>query len=264
MTKTVQHPALEHWSITFDDAAHTYTDNEGRVYTSVTQFVKSFFPPFDAVAAASRIAARDGRLEMDVVAEWRQKATFAAEYGTRVHAYAEALIMGAPRPHPVSDKDRRAFAIVDHAVSALSAQYEFLGAEQIIFDPLFEIAGMIDLPARNRTSGALAVLDWKTCEDITNDSFGRSALAPIKYLPDSKQAHYMLQLSTYAWLLTDPESSGYPSVGEPVELALIHIPHIGDSPVWRPLPYDPRAVAAMIEHRWKNRSVTPHNTTEDK
>jgi hypothetical protein len=52
-------------------------------------------------------------------------------------------------------------------------------------------------------------------------------------------------------MLTDPDYSGYPSAGEPVEIALIHIPHIGDSPVWRPLAYDGRAVAAMVETHYK-------------
>ena len=45
-------------------------------------------------------------------------------------------------------------------------------------------------------------------------------------MPDSKLAHYTMQLSTYGWMLTDPKFSAYAMFqGQPLELALIHIPH---------------------------------------
>lgn len=244
-TKTAKHPILD-YSITHDPVPHTYRDSDGDLYTSVTTFVKRFFVPFDADAEADRMASETGRDKDEILTAWKKKRDDAAESGNRVHAYAEAVVMGTAQPAPETDYEKRAFAMVDKALASLSKQYEILGAEQIVFDPLWDIAGMIDLPARNRKTGALAILDWKTCESITNDNYGRMGLPPIDHVPDSKQAHYMMQLSTYGWLLTDREYSSYPSAGEPVECAMIHLPHIGVDPVWRPVPYQGEDVLRMI------------------
>jgi hypothetical protein len=236
MKKTEQHPALP-LSITFDPDNHSYTDNTGKRYTSATEFVKQCFEPFDEMAAAERIAKRDNRIEAEIISEWRAKAKASADYGTNVHAYAESLVLGMTPPEPGTSQERRAFQIVDKAMTHLERHYEFLGAEQIVFDPLFDLAGTIDLPARNKATGAIAILDWKTCEDITDDSFGKFAFEPIQNIRDSKVSHYALQLSLYGWMLTDQQYSAYPTAGDPVELALIHIPHIGSDPVWREMVY---------------------------
>jgi len=252
MIKTTRHPTLP-VTITYDPAPHTYTDDAGVVYESVTTRVKRQFPPFDAQATADRIAAREKRLALDVLAEWRAKADSTAARGTLIHAYAESVVLGTPAPDipanftPQARQDaRHAFSIVDRALVMLQDAYDLLSPEQIVFDPLFRLAGTIDLPARNRTTGALAILDWKTCESITDDAYVQRALTPLSHIPASKLAHYTLQLSLYAWMLTDPDFSAYPSAGEPVELALIHIPHIGDAPIWRPVPYWGQEIRAII------------------
>ena len=207
--------------------------------------VDRYFPVFDTAAQSAKIAARENRLELEVVTEWDAKAKAAAEYGARVHAYAEALVLGEKPALPTDAKDVNAFRIVDKALVMLSDHYEFLPPEQIIFDPLYLTAGTIDLPARNKSTGTLAVLDWKTCESITSDSFGAWGLPPIKHVPASKIEHYTIQLSLYGFILTDPTGS-YPSTGEPVELALIHIPHFGTDPIWRPVAYRAKEAAEIL------------------
>jgi ATP-dependent exoDNAse (exonuclease V) beta subunit len=248
MNKIVTHPSLP-WTLTFTPSTHTYTDQENRSYTSVTTFIASFFPPFDEQAAAARVSAKSGSLEMSIVQQWRKKAKASSEYGTRVHAYAESRLFPQPGASAVlasSAPETRAFAIIDAAIEMLSEQYEFIAAEQIIFDPLYLIAGQVDLIARNRVTGALAILDWKTCEEITDMSYS-NALLPITHIRDSKLNHYALQLSLYALLLADPDYSQYPTCGEPIEMALIHIPHRGDSPIWIPLQYKRAEVIAMLD-----------------
>jgi hypothetical protein len=197
---------------------------------------------------ASRVAKRTGRMEMDIMAEWKEQGRLAGENGTLTHTYAESIVSGNidKMTPPETDKQRRAFDLIDRALVMLSKQYEFLGTEQIIFDPLFLVAGMIDLPARNKTTGALAILDWKTNKDITSDSYGQVCLPPIQHLPASKVTKYELQLSLYGWVLTDADYSAYPSCGEPVECACIHIPHVGTEPVWRPMKYRGKEITQMI------------------
>jgi hypothetical protein len=244
MQRTVKHPELP-VSIVYDSVPHTYTDDAGTQYTSGTTFIKQSFKPFDEAAAVAAEVAKTKRLEMDILADWKKKRDESAEFGNRVHAYAESLVVGTKPPAATTPRERRARKIVDEALVMLAKDYEFLGAEQIIFDPLFLLAGMIDLPARNRKTGALAILDWKTCESITNDNYGQMALPPIAHVRDSKVSHYALQLSLYGWILTDSNYSAYPSAGEPVECAMIHVPHIGNDPVWRPVPYMAAEIKAL-------------------
>ena len=243
-TVTATHPALPTWTLTFDPATHRYLDQESREYVSATRFVHRFFEPFDAPAAAARVASRTpGADPQMLLVEWAAKRDASADYGHHVHAYAEALINGTPQPAPATEQEAAAFAVVASAVSALRDAYDLYSAEQIVFCPLYRIAGTMDLVGRNKATGALVVLDWKTCgKPITDDAYGRVALPPIAHVPDSKQAKYALQLSLYAWLLTD---SGYFSADTAVELALIHVAPGADAPLWIPLPYLADEVAAM-------------------
>lgn len=248
--KTIQHPSLP-WTITFESSTHTYTDNEQRPYTSITTLVASLFPPFDEQAAAAQVSARSGSLEMSIIQQWHEKAKASSEYGTLIHAYAESLILPGPdKPVMVASSalEKQAFDTVSRAVSMLADTYDFMATELIIFDPLYQIAGTVDILARNRATGALAILDWKTCEKITNQSYV-NAFSPLQHVRDSKFNHYALQLSLYAFILTDPEYSAYPTVGEPVELALIHVVRDNPDPVWIPLPNLRDECRAIIDAR---------------
>jgi len=251
MKKTASHPKLEGWTITFDSADHSYRDGEGRTYISGTGFVKQFFPKFDAQAAASRVAQRENRLEMDVLREWDAKREASSVYGTRVHEYAEAMVNGTATGIPASVRENTARKAVGAALTMLREHYDIIGAERIVFDPLHLIAGTVDLIARRKATGALAILDWKTCEEITDKSYAM-ALPPIQYIPDSKRVHYGLQLSLYGFIHVD---TGYVPAGTPVETALIHIQPDNPDPVWIDLPYAPALINAMIMHHHERRAI---------
>jgi hypothetical protein len=251
--KTATHPALP-WTLTFDPATHRYLDQESREYVSATRFVHRFFEPFDAPASAVRVAARTpGADPQMLLTEWAAKRDASADFGHHVHAYAEALINGTPQPVPTTEQEAAAFAVVASAVAALRDAYDLYAAEQIVFCPLYRIAGTMDLVGRNKATGALAVLDWKTFgKPITDDAYGRTALPPIAHVKDSKHARCSLQLSLYAWLLTD---SGYFPKDTAVELALIHVAPCENfilpgpnttNPGWIPLPYLADEIAAMV------------------
>ena len=187
--------------------------------------------------------------------EWDRKRDAAAKHGTAVHYYAECVLNGAPTPTPQTAEQGRAFRIVDKAMVALAETHDLLPPEQIVFDPLYQVAGTIDLPAINKRSGALAVIDWKNCDGITADSYRKVGLVPISDVPDSKLHRYSLQLSIYAWMLTDPEMSSYPSKGQPAEMLLIHIPPVGEEPVLRPCVDLRRQAGRLMQHRYE--SLTP-------
>jgi hypothetical protein len=246
--KTAVHPCLP-FEIYFDPIPHTYTDSECRPYISGTSFVKRFFPAFDAKSNAERVACRDGLDADQIQLEWKAKGEAAADFGTLVHSRAEHRILGQDDlcRAATNDREASAFGMVDSAIEMLESQYEWIAVEQIVFDPLHLIAGQIDALAKNRLTGAISVMDWKTCVQIDDVDYRRRALLPIEHINDSKIQKYRLQLSLYAWIMLE---TGYFPPDTHVELSVIHLPPMGAEPQWIPLDYAATEVNAMANAWW--------------
>lgn len=248
-TTQTKHQTLDGWEITFTEEDHSYIDNAGRRYTSVTTLVHDCFEPFDAVATSERMAARDGTDAGNLRDKWKAKAEDACAYGTRVHSYAEALMLGQQTPDPIDKRDRDAFGLVDIAVAGLKRRYDVVDAEMVIFDPLYTVAGTIDLIMRDRANGINIFLDWKTNAEIKTQPFGgRRGTGSCCHVPDCNYWHYALQLSIYQFLCEDmeiikPDSS---------KRALIHIPPGANAPAWIPLPYMRHEAEAVVEKAWRD------------
>ena len=76
--------------------------------------------------------------------------------------------------------------------------------EQTAFSLSFKVAGTVDLIGRNRETGNLAILDWKTNREIeeANDyPTERYGFPPVGFMPNSNFWHYTLQLNLYRVLL---------------------------------------------------------------
>lgn len=242
-TPTV-HPVYP-FTLSFDPRTYSHVDNEGNSYVFNSKFLSQFFPPFDSAGVAARVASRTGKTVPEILAEWKATAT----YGDIVHAHAEARVNGLDTIATTSPDIRQAFGVVDSALEMLSGTYDLLGAEQIVFDPLYRLASRIDLPARNRETGAFAILDWKTNSTVDDRSYG-NALPPISHIPDSKVQRFTLELSLSAWLMLD---SGYLPPDSAIECACIHVPRGATTPNWIPLPYAGDTIAALVEHVWDSR-----------
>ena len=251
--KKVKHP-VENVDLTFYPEEHVYMDDDGCRYTSGTTFVKEHFPEFDSSATAKRVAARENRLETEILSEWAHTAKEACDYGTLVHEYAEyrihkiigsaSLSEPASIPRAASEKEVIAFAAVDKAIPMLQASYELWTPESIIFDPVFNLAGTMDIPGMNPKTGALFVGDWKTNKKLENESkYNQQGLKPIAHMSDCNLNHYALQLSLYAWMMV---STGYVPKETPVELAILYLPPFSVDPVWQPLPYLKKEIDDMV------------------
>jgi len=218
-TKTAPHPRTPGLEITFDEAAHSYTDSDGMRYESVTAVVKRACRPFDAAGISRAKAEREtdrSELEWERIveeraaalrAEWAKKGATSADYGTRVHETAEAIVLGAPMPHePQNARERAAFgAVWEHIAELHTARPDILlMPEVILFSPQLYLAGTTDLLAYDPEAQELFILDWKTNEKLTAESFRGSEymLPPLDHLQDANLNHYALQLSLYARILT--------------------------------------------------------------
>lgn len=214
--------AHRYWSVFPSGQTGPDGDTETVVeYASVTTLLKTCFKKFDEDLVAEQTAARRGLEKEWIIAEWREAGRRACRLGTRVHAVAEDAAMGRrPRHEPESDYERSLMRQAWQEAVRIREAWKILAVEQIVFSTLANVAGQIDLSARD-SDGVLWLLDWKTNKEINmSNRYGKKALAPIAHLDDCEFVRYGLQLSLYEWVL---RSEGYIKRDASVRRAIIHI-----------------------------------------
>ncbi len=147
--------------IYFDEAAHRYTDADGREYLSVTQLLERMFP-FDREGIAAKVVANPnsqyyGRSVDDVLAEW----TAAADRGSEVHSAVETFIKRGREP-----QDPRLLPLVAQ-FKMLSLSGELLSEERV-WDESILLAGTVDLIERR--GDECVIWDIKTSKRISGDT----------------------------------------------------------------------------------------------
>lgn len=213
--------------IEFREDDHSYTDNNGMVYTSGTTFIKPFFPEFDAVTVSTECSKGSnpeyaGRDPKEIQAEWATEGKRGSTEGDNVHLYAETSIQLLPRPKPISERCGLIFIQADKAIDSLLTRYDFVAAEMIVFSPGLCIAGQIDLLMWDPETGEYLILDWKQNKEIKTRNLFKNqyGLPPIDHLEGSDISKYSLQLSLYNHILIKenyfPKAKGY-------RRALIHL-----------------------------------------
>src|SRR4051812_40228370 len=75
--------------IRFNEVDHTYCNEDGEFYTSVTSFIKQFKKPFERDKIATKYAKKNKRTVEDVIAEWEKISKEATTKGTLYHKRRE-------------------------------------------------------------------------------------------------------------------------------------------------------------------------------
>lgn len=185
--------------MSLDEASHTYAhagypDLE---FTSCTQFIGSFFEPFDAPAIAKNLTENyrsyKGRLPEELIQEWQDK----ANYGSLVHAEIDAFLR-----HNTSAKEAPSIAAIDW-LQQQSWPAEQIASEVILYSTDLKLAGTIDLITQDPQTGAFTLYDWKTSKTIDREAFKdkRGIKGVALELQHCNYIHYSLQLSLYAHIL---------------------------------------------------------------
>lgn len=222
--------------IEFAPGPHKYTCMGEANYISVTTWLHSHFPAFDADAIIKKMNLTNpkckyyGQTPEQIKAGWDQNRDEAAAAGTAMHEAIEAYLLGGLPPHappPVEGADAEngytvnelsdasapcvrpspgggSWGVSPHFLNFLAAHplLKPYRCEWMVFDEDVKIAGSIDFVAENE-DGTLTIYDWKRCKEIKkSNSFGGSALTEcISHLPDTNYWHYALQLNTYKTIL---------------------------------------------------------------
>ena len=222
--RKARHPSgLE---LTFDPKWHTYKFL-GKRLTSVSRILGKYFP-FDTQRVAAMVAEKELKTVDQVLAEWRMSTVL----GSNVHAHIESLLLGEPR-RPVGElqgDEQRFYPAATVAAHSILAQYEVLAVEAMVCSPKLRIAGTIDFLGRNRKTGAIAVLDWKTTAAplaaFRFGTFDEPCPAPLGHLTNAKATKYALQVLTYGHILrTEGYSKFYGKAldEQPIEYGIVQV-----------------------------------------
>lgn len=227
-------------TVTFYPEKHKYVC-DGEELTSVTKWVSSFFPKFDAENVAKKYAEKRGLNYQDVLKEWKQKGDAANDLGHLVHSFTENRLLSGPilrfAKHPL---EKTAVS----AIERLSERFEFLFAEEIFFSPKLGLSGTIDAGFRYiKKQNNLLLLDWKTNEEIKKDNPWQTALEPISDFSDCNWFKYCLQLNTYKKILLTEQ---YFPWAEEINMALCHL--TTERPVWYKVPDMQDRIKDMVNY----------------
>lgn len=271
-------------NIYFDEASHTYTDDDATVYTSVTTLIKKYEIPFDREYWLKYKADKLGIDKNELSDHWNKLTVDACEKGSEKHLYLENNInsfysaentVNVRTNSPFSFKGKIKIVNLDFINSTdlrykHPSIYEFLlnlinagytlFAEKRVYNSQAGICGTIDLFAIKEN--CFRIIDWKTNKKTlyfksgyykknrfgieTNNWVNKNETFkyPINNVPFCKGEVYTMQLSTYAFLT---ELFGLKCLG-------LHLWHITDTEdIMYNIKYRKEEAALMIIHNYNNR-----------
>ena len=165
---------------------------------SVTNFIGEFFSKFDVDTHSARKAAQLGISQDEVREMWSSKGRQSADFGTKVHKYAECKAKNLPLPTADSLKMQGYFNAVDKMMADNNVRV--IDAERRIGSLPLLLGGTIDLLSKR--DSRVFISDWKTnaCIDLDN-KYLKFGINPLHEVQDCNFNHYSLQLSLYAFIL---------------------------------------------------------------
>ena len=197
---------------------------------SVTTFVHSFFPHFDADAIiANMIKGKKWKSDPsymyyrkdpeDIKRMWNANGKEATTLGTSMHAHIEKFYNHATlwtlKTHAELHRELPKYFAPDEILLPEiqqfinfhidgPAQWKWIPwrTELRVFDRDIHVAGSVDMlyksPNYTENNRLLIMLDWKRSKEIIkHNNYGKTANHPIQHLPDSNFYQYSLQLNVY-------------------------------------------------------------------
>jgi hypothetical protein len=218
--------------ILFDEPTHKYTiteDPESK-YTSVTTWIHTHFPKFDANKIINTMLASRNYKEghkywnmtrEDILAMWDKNRDEKAQQGTNLHYFIECFMnndrirKGYTHKELYEDyilnstylKPKESFELCKEWDYFIKYIQDIPGlkpyrTEWRVYDEDLKISGSIDMIYENE-DGSLTIYDWKRCANITKtNNWNKYATTYcISHLPDTNFWHYAIQLNMYKYIL---------------------------------------------------------------
>jgi hypothetical protein len=187
--------------ITLEEETHTYKlKNSDIKFQSVTEFIHSFFKPFEEEKVAKKLTSSHPKY-LNKTPEELIKIWNSIRYrGTLVHKEIEEFILSKKK----RNTDPKTIQAIDFLKTKCIKKSNILIPELIIYSEKLKLAGTIDLLIYNKLTNTISIIDWKTNKKITKKAFRASETGlkwPTSKLPDCNFTHYTLQLSLYKYIL---------------------------------------------------------------
>lgn len=185
--------------VTLDHGTHTYTDTNGKVYTSVSKVLDSVEDKFDEEGMSRKCAGRGNYVNMtpaQVKAQWKATAKESTDHGTRIHNAIEDY----SKSFELDEKRSDLLPLVK-SIAEMHSGYVRTYDECTLYHPEYFIAGTTDrLLQPTSRSGYLDICDWKT--NVKKgiyyfSDYGKYKKFPVEHLSDCNYNRYALQMSMY-------------------------------------------------------------------
>jgi hypothetical protein len=227
--------------VKFNEGPHTYENEEGQRYLSVTQLLDKFKNKFDAqtqvdISINNPKSIYYGRDRQSVLDEWNKSGADARTGGTKFHKKKEDHHI--KQSYSIKEKDKAAFVpnpafIIPMEDQGVMTDYLELPSgtysELILWSHRWRLAGIADKIIID--GDYFDVEDYKTNKEIKFTSYfkrgeGYQMLKfPLNHIMDCSFYHYELQLSLYAYMFA--ELSGK----KPRNLVILHHPTLPDGSI---------------------------------
>ena len=218
-------------NIKFEEEGHKYTiknENENneneKKYTSVTTWVHSHFPHFNADEIIKKMMSgkswKKGHKYWGLTSEqikdlWNSKRDNAAGAGTNMHFEIECFMNSKVLLDYTHRELYQQYKENHDENTELTLEWQFFlkfvedfpdlkpyRTEWTVYDEELKLAGSIDMVYEN-PDGTLSIYDWKRATEInrfnTWDKYATTEC--INHIPDSNYWHYAFQLNAYKAIL---------------------------------------------------------------
>ncbi|MFN8436258.1 MAG: hypothetical protein U0V72_01370 [Cytophagales bacterium] len=188
--------------ISFYPENHVYLI-DGIPFESASKIISKFFPEFDSYEKASKLNPNNPLFGLEIeeiIKIWNTSKFESARKGTLLHEQIEKFYL------------QNTYIKTDefHLFEKFVLDHQNLNpyrTEWRIFDEDFNIAGTIDLIAKNGND--FEIYDWKRSKKvidfngkpIINDIWGKKGIGNLTDLPDTSYNRYCLQQSIYRYIL---------------------------------------------------------------
>ncbi|WP_276979149.1 PD-(D/E)XK nuclease family protein [Flavobacterium filum] len=210
--------------IKFNKEDHSYTDEHGNDYISVTTLIRKYSNEFDPMGEITRRYAFKHGMTVEQVREiWQEKANVSLVRGKAIHKVLEDYMNTG-----ICDVEHD---VIINQIKALKIAGR-KSCEVMLYNEKYRLAGIADLIINGNE-----VYDYKTNKSFNfSNKYNQKLQAPLDHLDDCEYNKYALQLSLYGYM-----------VGNVKKLAILWIDH--DSNVeYIPVPYMKQEAEYLLQH----------------
>ena len=232
---------------------HHYEYKGKRVGISVTTFYALYENEFDEQGMAEKVARKENKNPQDVIDEWHYKRDFSCEKGTATHEYIQSRFNGQKYQQLNFDNSveylealKKCQQQADNFYNDYKDKLEHIADEYTIGSQEYDIASNIDHLFRDKETGGIILVDYKSNKEISGynkKAYKKAMKPPLDHINDDAYHHYMIQLSIYKYLVEKYTSLQFE------DMFIVYFSEINENYEIIKLPYLKDEVEKILEWR---------------